>query len=175
MNQHLGATYSLSVLIVVAFAIAFYRADPPPPNRRPAQGVAAREKQAERTTATAPPASSERPLTRTGMAADSHQKVEPRVTLGPPVESERAIPTSAVLTRKTTQEPVVRAVSRVRAVAKPLPRSAFTQVAAGETLGDVANRVYGSDEVIERLWKANRDQLPAADSPLRTGMLLRTP
>ncbi|QEH33344.1 hypothetical protein OJF2_18450 [Aquisphaera giovannonii] len=55
------------------------------------------------------------------------------------------------------------------------PRSAFTTVAEGEGLGDVAARVYGGAEQIELLWRANRDLLPSRDSPLKTGSILRTP
>jgi hypothetical protein len=55
------------------------------------------------------------------------------------------------------------------------PRSAFTTVKEGESLDDVALRVYGSADQAEALWRANRDLLPRRDSSLRAGAALRTP
>ncbi len=57
----------------------------------------------------------------------------------------------------------------------PEPRSAFTVVRKDETLRDVAVRVYGSADQLDSLWRANRDLLPRADSPLPAGSVLRTP
>jgi nucleoid-associated protein YgaU len=57
----------------------------------------------------------------------------------------------------------------------PAPRSSFTTVQKGETLQDVAVRVYGSSDQLELLWSSNRDLLPRKDSPLRPGSVLRTP
>jgi hypothetical protein len=55
------------------------------------------------------------------------------------------------------------------------PRSAFTVVEPSETIEDVSSRVYGTTGEADLLWRANRDTLPQRDSPLSTGMLLRTP
>jgi hypothetical protein len=55
------------------------------------------------------------------------------------------------------------------------PRAAFTVVSSAETIHDVALRVYGSTDGADSLWRANRDALPRRDSPLSTGMVLRTP
>ena len=46
--------------------------------------------------------------------------------------------------------------------APPEPRSAFTTVKDGESLDDVALRVYGSADRVDALWRANRDLLPGA-------------
>jgi nucleoid-associated protein YgaU len=54
-------------------------------------------------------------------------------------------------------------------------RGAFARIDDGETLADVARRVYGSAEKVDVLWKANRDQLSKPEAPLGAGMLLRTP
>ncbi len=51
----------------------------------------------------------------------------------------------------------------------------FTVVKAGEALDDVALRVYGTTGEAALLWRANRDALERPDSPLKVGMLLRTP
>jgi hypothetical protein len=67
-------------------------------------------------------------------------------------------------------EPVPRSPNRTAG-----PRGDFTVVEPGETLADVAERVYGSDRAAESLWKANRDQLASLESPLPKGTLLRTP
>jgi hypothetical protein len=65
------------------------------------------------------------------------------------------------------------------AILKPsfaiMPRSAFTVALPSETIEDVSGRVYGTAELADSLWRANRDTLPKRDSPLSAGMLLRTP
>jgi hypothetical protein len=55
------------------------------------------------------------------------------------------------------------------------PQQAFAAVRQGETLRDVAIRVYGSADDLDSLWRANRDVLPRKDSPLAAGSVLRTP
>jgi hypothetical protein len=55
------------------------------------------------------------------------------------------------------------------------PHSGFTVVEADETIADVAMRIYGSTDEVESLWQANRDSLPRKDTPISSGMLLRTP
>ncbi len=55
------------------------------------------------------------------------------------------------------------------------PKGAFTHTRAGETLTDVARRVYGTADQTKPLWLANRDVLDRIDGPLRPGTLLRTP
>ena len=55
------------------------------------------------------------------------------------------------------------------------PDSAFTVAVDGETIEDIASRVYGNPDRAESLWRANRDTLPTRDSRLSAGMLLRTP
>jgi hypothetical protein len=55
------------------------------------------------------------------------------------------------------------------------PGPGFAIARPGETLPDVALRVYGSTDASEVIWRSNRDLLPHRDSPLRAGALLRTP
>lgn len=86
----------------------------------------------------------------------------------PPMKPAAAEPVAAV-----APAPRIRPVSRTRPAATP--RSAFTIVAEGETLDDVASRVYGTADRAESLWRANRDLLGRPRDPLRPGMLLRTP
>jgi hypothetical protein len=71
-------------------------------------------------------------------------------------------------------------VARRVAVTSPAgPRGAFTEVLEGETLGDVAARVYGADAPggPDALRRANRDILhdPGSDAQIRPGTVLRTP
>jgi hypothetical protein len=54
-------------------------------------------------------------------------------------------------------------------------RSSFTEVGPGESLADVALRVYGSEKDRDRLWRANRDLLPSPEAALEAGVILRTP
>lgn len=55
------------------------------------------------------------------------------------------------------------------------PKAAFDRVGAGETLADVAHRVYGDGANVEALWRVNRDQLASTASEVHPGMVLRTP
>jgi nucleoid-associated protein YgaU len=55
------------------------------------------------------------------------------------------------------------------------PQSSFTRAQEGESLRDVALRVYGSSAFASTLWLANRDQLSEPDSTLPPRQLLRTP
>jgi nucleoid-associated protein YgaU len=51
----------------------------------------------------------------------------------------------------------------------------FTEVRSGESLADVARRVYGDPAAVSHLVEANRDQSLDALSPLHPGNPLRTP
>jgi nucleoid-associated protein YgaU len=55
------------------------------------------------------------------------------------------------------------------------PALPFTTLGPGETLGDVARRVYGAPEFAPELWRANRDQVDRLDQVLPAGTVLRTP
>lgn len=76
-------------------------------------------------------------------------------------------------------EPAVRSPS-VREESLPagspqVKASPFARVRAGETLNDVARRVYGDPAAAALLWEANRDQLTRREGSLPAGTLLRTP
>jgi hypothetical protein len=73
-----------------------------------------------------------------------------------------------------------RSASMASATARRLPpgnrpAGAFTDVVEGETLADVARRVYGSADAAQALWLANRDRVDRPDISLHSGVLLRTP
>jgi hypothetical protein len=55
------------------------------------------------------------------------------------------------------------------------PESEFTVTQEGESLADVAVRIYGSADAVETLRAANRDRLGPAGADLAPGTLLRTP
>lgn len=54
-------------------------------------------------------------------------------------------------------------------------RGAFTKTRRGESLAEVAERVYGTRTAVDSLWRANRDVLIAPDDPIEEGLILRTP
>jgi nucleoid-associated protein YgaU len=68
---------------------------------------------------------------------------------------------------KSSQRPGPEALAKAK--------GSFTSVQAGEKLADVARRVYGTATATRSLWEANRDQVALIDSPLPSGILLRTP
>lgn len=61
------------------------------------------------------------------------------------------------------------------AVSANRPKNAFDRVRDGESLADVARRVYGEGADLEAFWKVNRDQLASPEAEVRPGMVLRTP
>lgn len=165
MTRHLGQSYALSVLIVVLCAIGSYRPEAPPrpgrpPNPAPGHHVARAPAPAEGRPAEEP------------VEGDAVRK---------PVVAARAEPASPALVTRVAgpvgppPSATTRTVARPSPRARTQPRGAFARVEAGETLPDLARRVYGSPAMAEALWRANRDQLPAAESRLEVGMLLRTP
>jgi nucleoid-associated protein YgaU len=56
-----------------------------------------------------------------------------------------------------------------------LARAPFTIVGSGETITDVARRVYGTADDADMLWRANRDVVGEPGAPLAAGTVLRTP
>ncbi len=62
-----------------------------------------------------------------------------------------------------------------RAPGVRLAHARFTIVGSGETITDVARRVYGSADGADMLWRANRDVVGAPGEPLSPGTVLRTP
>jgi nucleoid-associated protein YgaU len=160
MSQQLGPTYLLSVLVVVGCALAFYRGEKPtpPPSPRVAQEQRAEEKQ-------------ERVVQSERLAAEP---IRARL-----VAESRTAPARAEAKPTVPAEP--RPIRVASPASRPSPRvpsarrGAFARTEEGETLEDVSQRVYGTPEKAEALWRANRDQLPSPDAPIAPGMLLRTP
>ena len=144
MNQHLGATYTLSVLIVVGFALLMSRSEP---------GPLIKPEVVVKKTAPTPIANP-----KADTVADGRVMKNPE----PP-------------SRGVIEGSTVRQVSHVRTAPRSQPLRGFATVSAGESLADVAQRVYGSADAVHKLWRANRDQLPDQATPPRTGMILRTP
>ena len=201
MDRNVGASFTLSVLTVLTFAVVLYQPEPPraspapPPAPVPSQArkeavpagpvevIEARDPDAS---AAASPgmARSEVGETRAGtgtilpLPATSRAAPEPsRVA--------REVSRARLVSRKSmTPPPDVRPTSAVPRAAQVAtasvpppqePRGAFTRVRAGETLAAIAARVYGNEDAAEGLWMANRDLLEREDAPLYTGALLRTP
>lgn len=165
MSQQLGATYTLSVLVVLCCAVAFYRPEKPAP-APPAGRAKAEDARPVKT-----PPSAERPRP----AGDA---TVARVAPPPAHRTEVTPPARPEVTAAASAE--VPAPEKPRAVARKVPRptetrGAFAHVEPGETLADVAARVYGSAAKVDLLWRSNRDQVRSPDSPLAAGTLLRTP
>jgi hypothetical protein len=160
MNQNVGASFSLSVLTVLAFAVALYQ----PENT----GQPSLTNPPNSSTSAGPGIIEARPPGLPPMIPESLPEQYVAVSKPAPLRPEAGPGPSAAATAR----PVARRVT----VDQPRrPRAAFTKVRSGESLADVARRVYGSDVAAETLWKSNRDLLDREDVPLREGDLLRTP
>lgn len=184
MTRHAGTSMLLSVLIVVFFAVALYphkpasqpslatrsitrSTDPPPPSAQPAPS---------------PTPGIPLPDLAEGASPPSVARSEAPTAPGP---KRFASAGRDAVTRSSTFRPAERprtvantsgsATSAVP-VETPRPgRAAFTHSVAGETLADVAVRVYGSPDSTRTLWMVNRDVIDGPNSVLVAGTLLRTP
>jgi nucleoid-associated protein YgaU len=191
MSRHAGTSFALSLLIVVGFAVAFYQPDPAtlPPSARSSpehpSGSATRPAAASRTAA-------QDPTQRTAQADRGPETDSDEGEVGTSVSPGRSDPiqTSSLAARSSPAR--AQAVERTRTAPAPAlpdpngqpqpprttaprPRGAFTRVEPGETLAEIAARVYGSSASARTLWLANRDLIDSQDAPLRAGALLRTP
>ena len=155
MNRDAGAGAVLSFVVVALVAVAFHRPETPLAAVRPARPIEAVAPPRD-----APPPPLPRPTPGVPLPELSPApELPPRPPRPAPVPSQAPRP--------------IRPASRRRAVRRP--ESAFALVEQGESLADVARRVYGSESEAESLWLANRDQLDGPSAPVHAGMLLRTP
>jgi hypothetical protein len=170
-NPGVGASFALSFLIVGVAAVFLHpsldgtsKAAARPSDRGEPSGtrVSAREPESESR------AGREQGRSRASEAPAAPRRVEPADAPG----------TASLADELPSSGPGV--VARYRSVARRLPPgrrpgSPFTDVGQGESLADVALRVYGSSDATEPLWMANRDRVDRPDATLPAGTVLRTP
>ncbi len=172
MNRNVPASFGLSVVIVLFFAVVLYQPDPPPAS------VGRVEAPVRSDPSPAPLTTTHEVEVEVSTAATIVPPTVPTTDRRSPAQaSEPASAPVAVLVERRAPTPPARTVSRREPIveAPKEPRGAFTQSRAGESLSDVAQRVYGKEDQARALWLANRDVLDRVDSPLRPGTLLRTP
>lgn len=181
MNRRVGPSIVLSVSIVCFFAVALFQRDPPR-SARARSGLGGTELSPHTASVTedvqvnrsqelpSPPQPLKKEPARGDVQAHRGFRSEDRsiAQVQPaPARSQVAREAASIVTAGLqTADPVDLARE---------PVSAFTVVQANETIRDVAVRVYGSSEHVGTLWRANRDALPLLDSPLSSGIVLRTP
>jgi hypothetical protein len=176
MNEHAGPACALSVLIVGLFAVLLHDRGQPTPTKKPiAQNRSASVP--DRTIAQVKVVSP-RPVREPQLASPpppaSARVVEPATPVRP-IESA-SIPPPEAPSASPVAPKLPASSGGVARSTRALPaRTPFTVVLSGETLADVATRVYGSSDSTWELWRANRDQVAQIDSVLARGMLLRTP
>jgi hypothetical protein len=181
MNRQVGPSIVLSVLIVCFFAVALFQHDPPrSAHNRGRAGLADRSAPSRAAPAPGP---SHAPTVQTA-AADTPKPSSARpyspsrpVDWGGDSSIPRVAPAEAgSVVRASARSAVSDGAKRpARTESVRQPGSEFTVALANETIEDVAFRVYGSTDQAESLWRANRDSLPRRESPLATGVVLRTP
>ncbi len=148
MNRHVGASFTLSFSVVGFFAIILYQPEDSPVPTAPPPSVARSSPD-------------ESPATGPGRSPAS----VPDPVVRPPLVRETA--------DQAASRPVFAASAKAQVTPRPngllRPRSAFTEVAEGESLADVATRVYGAPEAARTLWQANRDMIGRPKHPSRWG------
>jgi hypothetical protein len=179
MDTGVGASFVLSFLVVGVAAIALRpnrESKTPSPSAStiptaPASSPAVRPSLADHPLS---PQTTPRPTSRTGLSrkeagTDGHS---PPVRTTAHTVVQEAVPAR---TGPAARRNVDNGAGTGRRPAGRRPRDPFTDVESGESLDDVALRIYGSTEAAKALWIANRDQVESPNAPLRAGMLLRTP
>jgi hypothetical protein len=153
MDQHLGISIPLSFALVVVFAIVLYQPD---------------RVQVPRAS-TGPPARTQAPPVPLPLP--------PPVPVAAPREPLPALTPSEPLELRPTEKVVVPPAAPREPRRGPAPpvQEGFTQTLEGETLRDVAVRVYGSPDEADSLWRLNRDLIRRRQGALPPGTLLRTP
>jgi nucleoid-associated protein YgaU len=179
MNQNVPASFGLSVLTVAFFAVVLYQRDasPTPAAEVGGRGSGVGDRGSGTPAAPANGADAEPAASPVATPVDAPIRLTPAPTSADPLAFRGPVRNNSTRVRDDVAGPLARPVSRRLAnpPAPPEPRGAFTQARAGETLDDVAVRVYGTADAARSLWLANRDLLDRADAPLRPGTLLRTP
>jgi hypothetical protein len=168
MDQHPGASITLSFGLVAVFAIALYQ---PEPKSRPRAGPEITAGKPEHPAPALQPRLPELTPGEPLIARPSPAAIAADAEGMRPVASDesRAEPNASVTPRPSVKKP-----ARRSAPVLP-PREGFTQSRDGETLRDVAIRVYGSADEAESLWRLNRDLIRRRDGNLPAGTILRTP
>jgi hypothetical protein len=160
MDTRTAISFGLSFCLVAAVAVALRRPDHPPRAPSPPQ----QQHEAIATTPADPPQIAPAPTPGVPWPATAGTILTPK----PILAARKTITSSASLAARSRPTGINRGGIR-------RPKSAFTTVEKGESLADVACRVYGSEEAKETLWLANRDELTSPNGPLRPGSSLRTP
>ncbi len=168
MDQHLGASITLSFGLVVLFAIALYQPEQTPlPPAGPEVTAGKVERPEPTPQAPLPELTPAEPLA--GRPSSAAIGVDAGGMRPIAAADSRAEPVASVPSQSSTTRPERRSVPVLP------PREGFTQVLEGETLRDVAVRVYGSSDEAESLWRLNRDLIRRKEGAVRAGTLLRTP
>jgi hypothetical protein len=196
MNRQVAPSIVLSVLIVCFFAVALFQRDPPRAAPQQKHGVVGGVIDGSRSFQTTKPdfspsrsiastarsnassvsiVSSARRLTNNNVSGRNAEAQAVGAVLASTAPSRRPAsvrsPSSPIASSSTLA--TARTAGRIAVVRRP--RSAFTVVEADETISDVALRIYGTTDGVESLWQANRESMQSRDSPISSGMLLRTP
>lgn len=164
MNENVGASIALSFLIVGVVAVVLYRPEALPPRPAAAEPIEVVATAEPETNDPLPPPTSTVPSPAPDGPA--REPARQRILAASPDPLPEA-PTPAA--------PPARPISRRAAEVTPGFHPTFTTTSEGETLADVARRVYGSAAATQDLWLANRDHVARIDAPLPAGTLLRTP
>ena len=174
MNRHVGASFALSVFFVGFFAVVLYRPEREPPTAPKAATAAPVVAKPVPTVASPRPV----PTPSVPFGDDLYPSGPggPRISLAALEPAGPAEAVTAVPRREANRvRPVARLETAPTAAPAPRAREAFTQIGEGETLDDVARRVYGTTEQVPLLRRANRDVLSPGTTTVAAGTLLRTP
>src|SRR5579883_1027951 len=154
MTRHMGASFALSYLIVGIVAIVLYQPDHARPHRPSNQPVAKNETPPARPREPLPEVTPALPLIEATPIVETMTSRRPAWT-APDVDVPTSRPTAMASTANLDDSPRPIPPSRLQPISHRRvprePRSAFTQVDEGESLADVALRVYGTPDAAQSL------------------------
>ena len=171
MNHNVTASFSLSVSLVLLFAVLLYQPDGPvsvPLQAAPVAQAEPREPIHELKDGR-PRLTPGYPLTGTSAGDDGSDRPSP----APVARVETVEPEADVVKSGPSHGGPSEGTRPGMGTARP--PSAFTQARPGESLADIAIRVYGSPDSARKIWMANRDLIDSLDAVPPGGTLLRTP
>ncbi|HEU5116845.1 MAG TPA: hypothetical protein VFT74_09245 [Isosphaeraceae bacterium] len=148
MIRHSGACVLFSVLILVMAAMVLYRSEPTP-------------------------ALAEEVVP--SVEAVSETPPEPAIVEAEPSPVEAELPPVETPARVEAEPGGLPVESGSDPVEVRRPEAPFTLSEPGETMLDVARRVYGTVKVAPALRQVNRDLIDRDDEPIKPGSALRTP
>lgn len=181
MTRQAFPSILLSVAIVCFFTVALYRRDPHPPAIGKTADHPKAKSATDRVAVRTIGVMKQRPITSTDAPVPARLDSAARIRRTGSRAEPRKIASAVNRGAERSSRAIPPSKPRERSAIEPRPsivkaaRPALTVARAGETIADVARRVYGRDVGVEALCRANRDVVRDPKAAIAAGTVLKTP